>query len=137
MSKKEVIELRENVIGYIYSHEVMNRTLNSDDAFESGEYNSKEIKYIEHISKNYEMFKKLIIKFCTGSWNWSRMSVLTRAILIYGAFELSFNDKALVIDVLVKYAQEFAPDDSYKFINSILDKVGDYYETVKSNKKKA
>lgn len=135
MSNKESIELRENVIGYIYSHELMNAPLNGDAAFESGEYSSKEIKYIEQIGKNYEMFKKLIIKFCTGSWNWSRMSVLTRAVLIYGAFELSFNDKALVIDVLVKYAKEFAPDDSYKFINSILDKVGKYYETVKASKK--
>lgn len=135
MSNKESIELRENVIGYIYSHELLNTPLNGDAAFESGEYSAKEIKYIEQIGRNYEIFKKLIVKFCTGSWNWSRMSVLSKSILIYGAFELSFNDKALVIDVLIKYAKEFAPDDSYKFINSILDKVGKYYESVKASKK--
>lgn len=135
LNNKKMIELRENVIGYIYGYELLSRKLDSIDAIKMGAYNNKEIKYIEHIAENYEMFKKLIMKFKKKTWTWSRMSNLTRSILIYGAFELSFNDSALVIDVLVQYAQNFAPDDSYKFINYILDKVGQYYETVKTNKR--
>lgn len=131
----EKITLRENVIGYIYSHELLSRELNDIDAYESGMYTELEIKYIKGIAKNYEMLKKLILKFTKDNWTWARMAVLTRSILIYGAFELQFNEKPLVIDVLVQYAKNFAPDDSYKFINSILDKVGKYYETIKANKK--
>ena len=132
---KEIIQIRENVIGYLYSYELLNRDLDSIDAFEIGDYNEKEIKYIEHISKNYNIFKKLATKFTKESWPWERISVLSRSILIYGIFELSFNDAALVIDVIVQYTKNFEPDDSYKFIHSILDKVGKYYETIKTNKK--
>lgn len=132
---KEKIMLRENVIGYIYSYELLSRELDDIDAYESGMYTELELKYIKGVSKNYEMLKKLILKFTKDNWEWTRMAVLTRSILIYGAFELQFNEKPLVIDVLVQYAKNFAPDDSYKFINSILDKVGKYYETIKANKK--
>jgi transcription termination factor NusB len=56
-------------------------------------------------------------------------------LLLYGAFEMSFTNKAIVIDVLIKLTKKYSPDESYKFINSILDKVGKYYEKIKNNKK--
>lgn len=133
IAQKNII--RENVIGYIYSQEVQDEKLSSISAFESGEYTEIEIKYIEKIANNYEIFKKLIVQFIDKTWTWNRLTSLNRAILIYGAFELSFNDKPLVIDVLVRYAKEYAPDSSYKFINSILDKIGNYYEKIKTTKK--
>lgn len=135
ISRKETISLRENVIGYIYSYELLERKLESNDAFEAGNFTDKEIKYIDKISLNYDVFKKLITQFTKKSWPWGRISVINRAVLIYGTFELSFNDKSLVIDVLIKYAKEFIPDDSYKFINSILDKIGGYFEKLKNDKK--
>lgn len=121
-------ELRENVIGYIYSNLVMNNKIDMTNAFESGEYTEKEINIITDIEKKQESFIKLIQKFTKSDWSWERITPLNKAILIYGSYEMLFNDKALVIDVLVDYSKEFSPDDTYKFINSVLDKVGDYYE---------
>ena len=135
MSNKERIKLRENVIGYIYGTELMGDVLNSDNAFESGEYTQKDISVIEKISSSYSIFKKLILKYTKSDWTWERIKPLNRAILLYGLFEMSFNDMSLVIDVLVRYAKNFSPDDSYKFINSILEKVGKYYDEIKRNKK--
>ncbi len=135
MANKEVINFRENIIGYIYSYELFDKNLNSDEAFENGYLSEKEIKCIDMISKNYHIFRKVINIFTKENWKWGRISAINRAILIYGAFELSFNDKPLVIDVLIKYSKEFVPDNSYKFINSILDKAGDYFEKMKKNKK--
>lgn len=121
-------ELRENVIGYIYSNLVMSDKIDMTNAFESGEYTEKEINIITDIEKKQESFVKLIQKFTKADWSWERITPLNKAILIYGAYEMLFNDKALVIDVLVDYSKEFSPDDTFKFINSVLDKVGDYYE---------
>ena len=129
------IELRENVIGYIYSYELIKKELDSVEAFESGKYTDKEIKTIEYISKNYQVYKKLILKFTSNSWTWIRTSPLIRAILIYGAFELYIEDTALVIDVLVNYTKDFIPDDTYKLVHSVLDKIGKQYEAIKTSKK--
>ncbi len=131
--KKNIV--RENVINYIYSHEVMNTKINSKNAFELGNYTENEINIIEKITKNYDTFKKIIILFTKKSWNWKRISPLNRSLLLYGAFEMSFTNKAIVIDVLIKLTKKYSPDESYKFINSILDKVGKYYEKIKNNKK--
>ena len=121
-------ELRENVIGYIYSNLVMGDKIDMTNAFESGEYTEKEINIITDIEKKQESFFKLIQRFTRANWSWERIAPLNKAILVYGAYEMLFNDKALVIDVLVDYSKEFSPDDTFKFINSVLDKVGDYYE---------
>ncbi|NQZ66251.1 MAG: transcription antitermination protein NusB [Mycoplasmatales bacterium] len=137
MANKEIIKLREKIIGYIYSYELLNQKLNSDNAFEAGTFKNKEILLIDKISKNYEIFKKIISLFIKKDWKWERISAINRAILIYGTFELSFNDKGLVIDVMIKYSKEFVPDNSFKFINFVLDKVGDYLEKIKNSKKKS
>lgn len=132
MNEKDIndkkIQLRENVIGYIYSCFVLEKLIDDKDAFEIGEYSEKEVKIIADISKKQDAFIKLIKQFTKSTWAWERISALNRAILVYGAYEMLFNDKALVIDVLVRYAKDFCPDESYKFINSILEKVGIYYE---------
>lgn len=132
MNEKDIntrkIELRENVIGYIYSCFVLEKEIDANDAFEIGEYSDKEVKIIGDVAKKQDSFIKLIKQFTKASWAWDRISALNRAILVYGSYEMLFNDKALVIDVMVKYAKEFCPDESYKFINSVLEKVGTYYE---------
>jgi hypothetical protein len=63
--KKNIV--RENVINYIYSHEVMNTKINSKNAFELGNYTENEINIIEKITKNYDTFKKIIILFTKKS----------------------------------------------------------------------
>lgn len=126
-------KIREKIIGYIFSYELLNKKLDSIDAFELRDFDKKELKIIDKIAKHYIVFKKLILFFSKKSWTWERISPLNRATLLFGTFEISFEKKPVVIDALVKYIKEYSPDDSYKYINSILEKIGIYYEKIKKN----
>lgn len=131
MSNVSRLEKRANIIKYIYQNELMENPLDAVDAFESGDFSAQEVKVIENIAKNYLKFKKIIIHFLKNSWDWTRVSPLERAILIYGAYELTFNDKALVINELVIITRGYIPGDSYKWINATLESIGLYYEKQK------
>ena len=128
-------KIREKIIGYIFSYELLNKKLDSIDAFELWDFGGAELKIIDKIAKNYVVFKKLILSFSKKSWTWKRISPLNRSTLLYGTFEMTFEKKPIVIDALVKYIKEYSPDDSYKYINSILEKIGTYYEEIKNNQK--
>ena len=126
---------REKIIGYLFACELLNKKLDPINAFELWEFTNNELKIIEKIAQNYLVFKKLILSYSKKTWPWERISPLNRATLLFGTFEMSFTNKAIVIDSLVKYIKRYSPDDSYKYINSILDKIGIYYEKIKSDQK--
>nr|WP_237076608.1 transcription antitermination factor NusB [Mycoplasma phocoeninasale] len=46
---------------------------------------------------------------------------LTRAIIIFGEYELLSKDAKIVINEMVNIAKIFIPNDDYKFVNKILD----------------
>lgn len=133
MSNNLSLEKASKIIEYIYTSEVMGSPLNSTLAFESGDYDKRDIQIIEMIASKYPQFRKLIEKFIKETWTWNRLAPLERAILLYGAFELNVKDKAHVINGMVMIAKAYIPGDSYKFINAILEKIGAYYEEIKGN----
>lgn len=61
------------------------------------------------------------------NWRMARMHSTDRSILRLAAYELCFSDDhkdaALVINEAVELAKVYGEDDSYKFINAILDAV--------------
>ena len=133
MNKQSKLISRSNVINYIYKFELMDEEFNNVDAFEKGNFTEEEMKKIEILEKNYKRYKSLVNKHIIDGWSWSRLAPLERAILIYGSFELSYMPKALVINEMVILTQAFIPGDSYKFINSILQRVGEYFEKIKAS----
>lgn len=133
MSNNLSLEKASKIIEYIYTSEVMGQELNSVLAFESGEFDKRDIQIIDMIASKYTQFKKLIEKFIKESWTWSRLAPLERAILLYGAFELNVKDKAHVINGMVMIAKAYIPGESYKFINAILEKIGGFYDKIKGN----
>ena len=58
-------------------------------------------------------------------WDFNRLSLVDQAILILGYTEIYYCDvpKAVVINTCVKMAQKFSGDDSYRYINGVLDKL--------------
>lgn len=125
------LEQRAKIINYLYSFELFDKSIDSVAAFESGDFDDREIKIIENIAKNYDKFKANIIKIIKVKWSWERIAPYLRAILIFGSFDFLINPKNLVINELVVLTKAYAPDDSYKFINGILNTMGDYYEKIK------
>lgn len=136
ITTKSRSQLREGMIAYVYGFELMDETFSHVQAFENYDFSSKEIKLLEQLEKNYDKYKKLVSKFLSNNWTIDRIAPLERAILIFGAFELSFTEnKKMAINELVSYAKFFILGDNYKFINAVLDKVGAYYEQIKTNTK--
>ena len=78
---------------------------------------------IDHIDE----IDKLIESHLSSSWSMERISRVALAILRTSVYELLFQNGAetkVVIDEAVNIAKDFDTDDSYKFINAVLDKIG-------------
>ena len=78
---------------------------------------------ISHIDE----IDKLIENHLSSSWSMERISRVALAILRTSVYELLFQngaDNKIVIDEAVNIAKDFDTDDSYKFINAVLDKIG-------------
>jgi len=58
-------------------------------------------------------------------WTFERLGYIERAILILAYVEYKYLDtpKPIVIDIAVKLARRYADEDSYKFINAVLQNV--------------
>ena len=78
---------------------------------------------IDHIDE----IDKLIESHLSASWSMERISRVALAILHTSVYELLYQNGAepkIVIDEAVNIAKDFDTDDSYKFINAVLDKIG-------------
>lgn len=134
--KTSKLKSRAKIINYFYHFELFNKPIDNIKAFESGDFSDKEMKIIENIATNYVKFKTLILKFNKTKWTWERINPYVRAVLIYGTFDFILHDKKLVINELIILTKAYAPDDSYKLVNGILNEVGKYYEKIKNNSQK-
>lgn len=78
---------------------------------------------IDHIDE----IDKVIESHLSSSWSMDRLNKVTLAILRTSTYELKFQkdiDQKIVIDEAVNIAKDYGTDDSYKFINAVLDKIG-------------
>lgn len=78
---------------------------------------------IEHIQE----IDKLIETHLSASWSLDRINKVTLAILRTSIYEMVFvseSQQGIVIDEAVNIAKEYGTDDSYKFINAMLDNIG-------------
>ena len=76
---------------------------------------------------NITEIDKLINEHLTDNWSFDRINKVALAILLVSIYELKFQPDSvakIVIDEAVNIAKQFGADDSYKFINAILDKLG-------------
>ena len=67
-----------------------------------------------------------IIKKFLKNWDFNRLNKVSVAILrmsVYSLMKQKDIMPSIVIDEAIHIAKEFGPDDSYKFINAILDNI--------------
>lgn len=77
---------------------------------------------IDHIDE----VDALIEKNLSSNWSKERLNKVTLAILRTSVYEIIYQNvsPAIVVDEAVNISREYGPDDAYKFINAILDKIG-------------
>lgn len=78
---------------------------------------------LDHIQE----IDKMIESHLTDSWSLDRVNKVSLAILRTSIYEMVYvpeSQQGIVIDEAVNIAKEFGPDDSFKFINALLDNIG-------------
>lgn len=76
---------------------------------------------IENVAKIDEMIKAHL-----KNWEFKRVNRVTVAILRMSVYSLLFVkdiEPSIVIDEAIDIAKNYGPDDSYKFVNAILDNI--------------
>ena len=70
------------------------------------------------------------------NWDFSRLTGVDKALLRLSVYELLFNTAppSVVIDEAVDISKEFGTDDSYRFINGVLDGVRKTIQSEKENR---
>jgi N utilization substance protein B len=66
------------------------------------------------------------IKSKLKNWDFSRLNAADRAVLRFGTYLLCYQADiapALIIEEAIKICREYSGDDSYKFVNGVLDAV--------------
>ena len=115
-------ETRIKVVTAVYQHLLLNKDMvetfidNFEDIDEyvgsiENDLIAQEDAYIETISNNL------------NKWTFDRLSYIDQAILLVGTSEYNLNkdNKKIIIDEAVRIAKEYSDDDSYKYINGVLD----------------
>lgn len=77
---------------------------------------------VENITHIDELIKTHLSK----NWNFDRLNKVTLAILRISIYSIIYQKDiaaSIVIDEAIDLAKEFGPEDSFKFINAMLDKI--------------
>ena len=76
--------------------------------------------------ENIEKVDELIKSHLSENWSFDRLNKVTLSILRISIFSLVFQKEiapSIVIDEAISIAKEFGPQDSFKVINAMLDKI--------------
>ncbi|QJR43957.1 transcription antitermination factor NusB [Mycoplasma miroungirhinis] len=112
---------RMEYISILYQCELLEKDINIDKLFDDININENKVQTIEKLKFTLPKIKHLL-KLATNDRQWEQIEPLIRAILIYGVFEMNFNEPALVINEMINITKIYSPGNAYKFVNGILDK---------------
>lgn len=125
---------REAVLKLLYQVDIMSldnqitaeQLLRNNRSFFKGIYQSERdfiLKIVQKVLDEKDKIDKLISENLIG-WKLDRLMPVDRTLLRMGLAESYFNNqKAIIIDDVIRIAKKYGGEDSYKIINAILDKV--------------
>ena len=75
--------------------------------------------------KNEKRYGGYITQVLKEGWSYERLGYIEKAILLNGCseFDLKQTEAAIIIDEAVELAKYYCDSDTYKLINSVLDKI--------------
>ncbi len=115
---------REFAIKNIYQH-----LISLDEAKKIIEMYQNDDPFLLELTTNTIFYKEElqdeIAKYLKKGWTLKRLHYIDLAILLLGSYEIKYTDlpREVAINEAVKLAKKYCDDDSYKFINSVLDKL--------------
>ena len=117
---------REKIVFALYQHLLLKKDINDCffDNFGENDLDDfiKQIQEDLNINKTnyiYEISEHL------NKWSFDRLNLVEQAILLEATSEIkqSLNEKAVVIDEAIRLTKEYCDEDSYKYINGVLDNI--------------
>ena len=128
LKRKEISISRECSIKIIYQHLITgDKPLDIYKHFEDKRsYDETALKkFISHYQEHFNKISSTLSK--KTNINTDTITTIDCAILYQGIMELVyFRDipKAVIIDESIKLAKKFSSENAFKFVNTLLDKVG-------------
>ncbi len=125
-------QARTAVVGLLYAYDLGNENIAkfSDEILEEDKIRNKQKEFsytlFNGTVENLEMLDKEIDEHLT-EWDYNSIGKVEKAILRLGAYEIlvAKTDKAIIINEAVELAKKLADDKSPKFINGVLDALGE------------
>ncbi|ALV23068.1 hypothetical protein ASO20_00025 [Mycoplasma sp. (ex Biomphalaria glabrata)] len=70
------------------------------------------------------MLESIIDKYL-NNWTFARLASMEQAIMLFGAYELSFTntDPKIVINEAINLSKVYGHDTAYRMVNAVLDKI--------------
>ncbi|HFQ61862.1 MAG TPA: transcription antitermination factor NusB [Epsilonproteobacteria bacterium] len=125
-------QARTAVVGLLYAYDLGNENISkfSDEILEEDKIRNKQKEFSNTLFKgtveNLEMLDKEIEEHLT-EWDFNDIGKVEKAIMRLGAYEIlvAKTDKAIIINEAVELAKTLADEKSPKFINGVLDALGE------------
>jgi N utilization substance protein B len=125
-------QARTAVVGLLYAYDLGNQNIAkfSDEILEEDKIRNKQREFSNALFsgtvENLEMLDKEIEAHLT-EWDYSDIGKVEKAIMRLGAYEIlvAKTDKAIIINEAVELAKKLADEKSPKFINGVLDALGE------------
>jgi len=125
-------QARTAVVGLLYAYDLGNENISkfSDEILEEDKIRNKQREFSNSLFtgtvENLEMLDKEIEEHLT-EWDFDDIGKVEKAIMRLGAYEIlvAKTDKAIIINEAVELAKTLADEKSPKFINGVLDALGE------------
>lgn len=118
-------QIREKLVFVLYQHLLLKKDLYAcfNDNFED-QVDDFSKTIINDISNNIDTYISDISSLLKG-WSFDRLNYVDQGILIVAASEISLNinDKAIAIDEAVRLCKTYSDEESFKYVNGVLDKL--------------
>ena len=119
-------DTREKIVFALYQHLLLKKDINAcfENNFELDDLDD----YIRNIRQNVIDNEEKYIDEISGhlvNWSFDRLNLVDQAILLEATSEikLNLNEKAVIIDEAIILAKQYCDEESFKYINGVLDKI--------------
>ena len=119
-------DIREKIVFALYQHLLLHKDIYEcfDDNFVDIEIDDFIRQIRQDIIDNKNNYIDEISKFLV-KWSFDRLNLVEQAILLEAVCEikLDLNEKAVIIDEAIIMAKTYCDEESFKYINGVLDNI--------------
>ena len=119
-------ESREKIVFALYQHLLLNKEINEcfDNNFEELIVDDFVSSIKNNLIENKNNYIYEIGQFLV-KWSFDRLNLVEQAILLEAVSEikLNLNEKAVIIDEAIIMCKKYCDEESYKYINGVLDNI--------------